>query len=105
MPVMATIFRWLADDRYSTFREQYTHAREIQFEHMAEDIMDISDELPSMTAEGKYDSAAVQHQRLRVDSRKWLLSKLAPKKYGDKVGVEHSGGMSLVVSTGIQDED
>lgn len=105
MPVMSAIFRWLADERYATFREQYTHAREIQIEHMAEDIMEISDELPSMTAEGKYDSAAVQHQRLRVDSRKWLLSKLAPKKYGDKQTVEHEGGVTLNVVTGVSDDD
>jgi hypothetical protein len=37
------------------------------------------------TGEGKVDNAMVQKQRLRVDTRKWLLSKLAPKKYGDKL--------------------
>ena len=40
--------------------------------------------MPS-TAQGSYYSAAVAKQRLQVDTRKWLLSKLAPKKYGDKV--------------------
>jgi hypothetical protein len=38
-----------------------------------------------MTAEGKLDGVSVAHARLRVDTRKWLLSKLAPKKYGDKL--------------------
>lgn len=103
MPGMAAVFRWLADEKYKTFREQYTHAREIQIEHMAEDIMEISDELPAMTSEGKYDSAAVQHQRLRVDSRKWLLSKLAPKKYGDKIDVTSNGqqvGLAINIDLG-----
>ena len=38
-----------------------------------------------------FDSTAVQRNRLRVDARKWLLSKLAPKKYGDKLTQEHTG--------------
>ena len=49
-----------------------------------------------------FDSTAVQRNRLRVDTRKWLLSKLAPKKYGDKVLNEHTGaygGAIQVAST------
>jgi hypothetical protein len=37
------------------------------------------------TDSGATDSGAVQKQRLQVDTRKWLLSKLAPKKWGDKL--------------------
>lgn len=49
-----------------------------------------------------FDSTAVQRNRLRVDARKWLLSKMAPKKYGDKVTQEHTGangGAIQVAST------
>mgnify|MGYP000426269079 FL=1 len=38
-----------------------------------------------------FDSTAVQRNRLRVDARKWLLSKMVPKKYGDKLVQEHTG--------------
>ncbi|MNR02332.1 hypothetical protein D3C85_1181780 [compost metagenome] len=34
---------------------------------------------------------------LQVDVRKWLASKLAPKKYGDKVLQEVSGASSNVI--------
>jgi len=65
--------------------EQYAKAREALLEKMADDTLDIADQDPAMTAEGKLDGVSVAHARLRVDTRKWLLSKLAPKKYGDKL--------------------
>jgi len=65
--------------------EQYAKAREAMLEKMADDTLDIADAEPTMTAEGKLDGVSVAHARLRVDTRKWLLSKLAPKKYGDKL--------------------
>ncbi|MBX8785491.1 hypothetical protein HBA94_17175 [Ochrobactrum sp. GRS2] len=49
---------------------------------MAEDILDIADD---------EECADVQKAKLRIDTRKWLMSKMAPKKYGDKVMNEHSG--------------
>jgi len=64
---------------------QYAKARDAMLEKMADDTLDIADQDPAMTAEGKLDGVSVAHARLRVDTRKWLLSKLAPKKYGDKL--------------------
>ena len=52
---------------------------------IADDIMTITDEELDPLEGGKIDNAMVQKQRLRVDTRKWLLSKMAPKKYGDKL--------------------
>jgi hypothetical protein len=52
---------------------------------IADDIMNITDEELEPLEGGKIDNAMVQKQRLRVDTRKWLLSKMAPKKYGDKL--------------------
>jgi hypothetical protein len=92
--------RWLADERNENLRERYARARELQAEYMAEDILAIADEECTMVKADKhgsqdddgqgntevvFDSTAVQRNRLRVDARKWLLSKLAPKKYGDKL--------------------
>lgn len=68
--------------------EQYARARDSMIDAIADDTMNIADEMPLMHPEtGAIDSAAVAHQRLRVDTRRWLLSKLAPKKYGDRVEV------------------
>ena len=48
------------------------------------------------------DSGAVQKQRLQIDIRKWILSKLLPKKYGDLLGLDHKGdGLTLNVVTGV----
>ena len=48
------------------------------------------------------DSGAVQKQRLQIDTRKWILSKLLPKKYGDLLGLDHKGdGITLNVVTGV----
>jgi hypothetical protein len=57
--------------------------------------MDISDKDVGIT-DGKKDWAAVQKHKLQVDSRKWLLSKLAPKKYGDKLELSGDNENPLV---------
>ena len=100
LPSVTTFMRWLADERNKNLRERYARARELQAEYMAEDILSIADEECTMVKADKhgsqdddgqgntevvFDSTAVQRNRLRVDARKWLLSKLAPKKYGDKL--------------------
>ena len=67
----------------------YARACEARAEVMANEILEISD------SENNKDNVVVQRDRLRVDTRKWLLAKLHPKKYGDKIGVEHSGSIIL----------
>jgi hypothetical protein len=74
-----------AVDKDSELAEQYAQARAAMIDKIADDIITIADEEMIPTGEGKVDNAMVQKQRLRVDTRKWLLSKLAPKKYGDKL--------------------
>lgn len=93
MPSGATVFRWLADPRYENFRDQYARAREAQADAMADEILDIADdgtndyverERPDGSKFDAVDSEHIQRSRLRVEARKWLASKLLPKKYGDK---------------------
>lgn len=94
MPALSTVFQWLATDK--AFSEQYARAKEVQLENMAEEILEIADDATNdwMVRNGTDEESSyslngehVQRARLRVDSRKWLLSKLAPKKYGDKVAL------------------
>jgi len=78
MPAKATVFKWLAT--FPPFADQYARAREACVERWAEEIVELADApIEAM------DNAAVQRARLRVDTRKWLMSKLAPRKYGDRV--------------------
>ena len=76
---------------------QYAKARDAMLEKMADDTLDIADQDPAMTAEGKLDGVSVAHARLRVDTRKWLLSKLAPKKYGDKLELSGDAANPIAV--------
>ena len=71
------------------FYTHYARARALRTERWAEEIIELADE---PIAPG--DNAAVQCARLRVDTRKWLMSKLAPRKYGDRV--EHMVSASSV---------
>lgn len=75
-PAKWTVLRWLAENE--TFRAQYAQAREDQAEALADEIIDIAD-----------SADAPDRARVRIDARKWAASKLAPKKYGDKL--EHTG--------------
>lgn len=92
MPCTATVMKWARD--IPEFTEQYRAAREMLLEHWAEDILEISDDgsrdyVPAGDDEGvRVDHDHISRSKLRVDSRKWLLSKLAAKKYGDKI--DHS---------------
>lgn len=101
MPSQSTVFRWAQNN--AVFRENYARAREEQADYFAEEILKIADEDPAIVLqrqrEGEetiiVDGAAIQHQRLRVDARKWFASKVAPKKYGDRQEIEHSGAVTL----------
>lgn len=44
-----------------------------------------------------FDSTAVARNRLRMDARKWVASKLKPKKYGDKLALAGDDESPLVV--------
>jgi hypothetical protein len=71
---------------------------EIKFESIEQDYL----EEPQRDAlTGKIDTGWVQLQRLKIDAKKWELSKLKPKKYGDKIQTEHSGEITTnVISLG-----
>lgn len=73
MPAASTVFYWLLDKDKKTFLEQYETARNIQAENMFEELIEIAD-----------IDEDVQKARLKTDIRKWYLSKVLPKKFGDR---------------------
>ena len=94
MPVQSVVYNWLTVD--SEFAERYARAREQQAEHYLDEIIAISDDVTLdkiVDGEGneRTNNEAIQRSRLKVDTRKWAMSKLAPKKYGDKITQEHTG--------------
>ncbi len=92
MPCQTAVFSWLA--RHEAFAQQYARAREQQMDAMAEELLEIADDGTNdfkLDKDGNevLDSEHIQRSRLRVDTRKWLMSKLKPKKYGEKIEHEH----------------
>lgn len=94
MPHEATVRTWVRDDREG-FATHYVKAREIGYHCMADELLEIADDGTNdftRTEDGeRLNAEHVQRSRLRLDTRKWLLSKALPKIYGDKQAVEHSG--------------
>ncbi|MCW2405049.1 hypothetical protein M2336_001678 [Sphingobium sp. B1D7B] len=95
MPSQTTVFRWLADERYTTFREQYARAREAQADAIFDECLDIADDAANdyMGDDEKYNGDAVARSRLRIDTRKWMAGKLRPKVYGDKLELNNNHGL------------
>lgn len=98
MPSPSTVYRWIR--QHEGFREQYARACEDRVDAMSEDILDIADDGSNdfMEVERKdgstyevVNSEALQRSRLRVDTRKWLMAKVKPKKYGDKLDLTSDG--------------
>lgn len=79
--------------------EKYARAREIMIDTQAQEILDEFDGPPPIGPDGRVDSGAVQWAKQRADNKKWLLSKIAPKKYGDKSQVELTGADGGPVQT------
>ena len=88
MPALSTVFLWVA--KHSEFSEQYKLAMASRADAMFEDMIDIADDgrndyIVSGEGEERFNTEHVQRSRLLLDTRKWMLSKMLPKKYGDKI--------------------
>lgn len=117
IPERRTVFSWLLNDKYKEFHHQYTRARELQAENFADEMSDIADDGSNdymETIDGetgailgyKLNGEHINRSRLRIDTRKWIASKLKPKKYGDKIEVENTGSISHKHSIGeMTDEE
>lgn len=98
-PCKTTVMKWLND--VDGFADQYARAAEDRADSMFEDLIDIADDSAGdwaeneVTGEKRFDSEHVQRSKLRVDARKWALSKMMPKKYGDRTHTEHSGSLGV----------
>lgn len=107
MPDKSTVFRWLAANE--RFRDQYARAREAQADALFDDVLDIADNARNdwMERRGEDDAGWVangehiQRSKLRIDARKWMAGKLAPKKYGEKLTQELSGPDGAPIPVGI----
>ncbi len=111
MPSMQTVFSWLRT--MPAFLEQYTRAKEDAADAFAEEMLDIADDAANdwMAANDpenpgyRLNGEHINRSRLRVDTRKWIASKLKPKKYGDKVQTELTGADGKALIPEMSDTD
>lgn len=103
MPDAATFYKWI--DENKDYFKQYARATEERAESIFEEILEIADTTVEgvvietddngRTKEKKGDMLG--HRRLQIDARKWMLSKMMPKKYGDSLKLDHEGTLEITV--------
>jgi hypothetical protein len=94
----STIAGWMQDP---AFREQYARACDVRADALFEEMLEIADDgsndwMERRNSDGtmigwQENGEALRRSALRIDARKWMLGKMKPKVYGDKVTTEHSG--------------
>lgn len=94
-PSARTVYRWIIADE--SFCQKYARAKDMQTQILADQIIPIADTpkvgtktVDKPTGIETTTGDMIEHRKLQIDARKWLLGKLQPKKYGDKT--LHTGG-------------
>lgn len=90
-PTQKIIWEWIR--KYPDFRNKYTRAKQEQVETYVDEILDISDNCNHDTVINSNGEVVANYEymarsRLRIDTRKWLASKLVPKLYGTGISPE-----------------
>lgn len=88
-PSLDVVEDWCKADE--SIARSIAHAREVGGDAIAADALRIADDTTGDTL----------RDRLRVETRLKLLAKWHPKRYGDRQQLEHSGGVSIQVVTGV----
>jgi hypothetical protein len=108
MPDRHSVRKWVSER--ADFRAQYAEARIWWAHSVAEDIDDLTNSAPLIAAEaeaaGRNGNAAVQALKVQIDSKRWLLSKIVPTIYGDRLTQEISGpnGRDLIPAEPMDNE-
>jgi hypothetical protein len=76
------------------FGQHYARARQLGWSLLADDIEGVAEDM----------QIPADHKRIMVDTRKWMLSKMLPKVYGDRLDLIHSGKVTTG-TTGMTDEE
>lgn len=97
MPSNKEFCRWIKKNE--DLSKHYARAREERAEFIFDEILEIADNSNADAwiddaGQTKIDGEAIQRSKLKIDARKWMLGKMQPKKYGDKMDVT-SGGEAI----------
>ena len=99
MPERSTLLLWML--RQPKFADMYTEAKAKQMDVMAEEITEMSDDKDDIyytDAQGnkRVDMGAIQQKKLATDARKWVMARLAPRKYGAKAVIDNDNVLTIV---------
>ena len=102
MPSRSSVNDWILKD-INGFAGQYARARETGMHAIVEETLSLSDNASNDWMETndpdnpgwRVNGDHIQRSRLRVDTRKWLASKILPKIYGDKLDLNHTGVLNV----------
>ena len=92
LPSVRTFLDWMGEA--TELATQYSRAREAGYLLLADELVAIADENYTTAEDGtreRLSNEAIARNRLRVDTRKWMLQKMLPKIYGEKLQTEHTG--------------
>jgi hypothetical protein len=106
MPDRTTFFKWIDDNKERI--NQYTRACEARADLIFDETFEIADNTIEGTVIETDDSGRTKekkgdmlgHRKLQIDTRRWALSKMQPKKYGDKLDLSSDDG-SMTPQTNI----
>ena len=101
-PNWTTIYDYInkSDERVTKF----ARARRACVDAIAEDTIQMVDEYPERIQDDRIDPGWVNWRRIQVEQRLKLIAKWDPIRYGEKINVDHAGGVSLNVVTGVPSE-
>lgn len=86
-------------ERDEKFRADMEAARAIGYDKLAEECLAIADDASDDVIDGRANKEFIARSRVRVDTRRWLLSKWHPKRYGEKLEVEtHNRNLDVTIS-------
>ncbi len=101
MPTDRTVRNWM--ERIDGVSSAIARAREVGFDAIATECLEIADETSNDTKWGgengetrQANSEWISRSKLRVETRLKLLAKWDPKRYGERMELEHSGSMSIL---------
>ena len=91
MPGLTTVFKWIRE--IPEFAQQYAQACEERTEAHSEALLEMGEEAieKAQEVDPKASGAVVQAYKLKADNLKWSMSKMKPKKYGDRLDLTSLG--------------
>lgn len=106
-----TFYRWILNN--DELKELYNYAREIRSDVLFEEIIEIADNteegktIKNSDTKGREETIGdmTNHRRLKVDARKWVVARMSPKKYGDKIDITSDSekiGSTLIIADEIK---